>query len=224
MKKITRLLIVAVVLSLLLPGCDSKKKIQVSPENDPALHIACYEQLTALYGTERLQVLEALNCSLEDANVENWDAIGIPLESSYAGVEFEYCRLLFSDLTLHGAICEISYSYPDELDQAVEDAARMAAQLAEDLGIPHEVDTWNDWLEEEYQVEMDSEIPTYQDMEQIRNMLNSNAGGCLMWWDMTSVASPEVLKSLERFGEDACHAFSFSVLRFGDNIKIEFMF
>ena len=224
MKKIVRLLTVTITLLLLLQGCDSNKKIQVAPENDPALHIECYKELTALYGTERLQVLEALNCSVEDADVENWDAIGVPLDSSYAGVEFGTCRLWFRNSSLYRVTCEKSYSYPDELDQAVEDASAMAMRLAQDLGLPHQVDTWNDYLEEKYQVEMDSETPTYRDPEQIRDMLNNNTGGCIMWWDMTSVALPEVRNSIMQFGEDARYAFYLCVSRCDDEIRLELCF
>ncbi len=221
-KMIIRCLTMVFAAALLLSACSSQKQRQVAPENSPALHIDHYDQITALYGTERMEALNKLGFQLEDCNVIHGELIGVPLEFSYCGIEMEIYLRFNSEAKLHGVSLEKTYAYPEDTEQAVKDTLSIAAQLLQDLGEPHEVDTWNDWLEERYDVEMDSETPAYKEAEQIRKMLTEESasliGGSIMWWDMTSVASNAVKELLKSYGDGRPHGFSFNVDRLNNEI------
>ncbi len=203
-----RLLVIFTLAALLLAGCGGRGEIK--EENLPGKHLEHYDTLTALYGKRKMETLNALGMDANDVEMvnENRDIYNIHRPEEIAGVSLETI-LYFTDSLLGQVNCEKSYSYPDEMEQAITDAMQIAEALAQKLGKPHAVDTWNDHYEEEYHIEMDEELPAYQSADQIRGFLEGGLGGTIMQWNMTSVACPEVKKWISRFSpEDIRHEHS----------------
>lgn len=183
---------------ILLAGCSVNHK-KINAKHHPKNYFDHYETLTALWGMGKNDTLKALDLTASDVTYvrENNNHLGLPWTEVYAGVVLSVI-LNFNGSQLYRVDNEKTYAYPDELDQAIEDAMKIAAQLEKDLGKPHEVDQWNDWYEEEYKVKIDQKIPSYQDAAQIKAYLEAGLGGGIMNWDMTSIACKEVTDYLEK--------------------------
>lgn len=219
-----RIFAIVLAMTVLLTGCNINHK-KIADKNRPGKHLAYYDTLTALYGSGKMDTLDNLGIGANDVDFvnENNNYIGIRKAETYAGVDLSII-LYYVDSKLDGVHNRKTYAYPDELDQAVSDAMQIGQQLAKDLGKPHEVDTWNDWYEEEYQVEMDQETPAYQSAEQIKAFLDGNMGGTIMAWDMTEIACDAVMKQGERFNNTDytfVHYILLEVSRYGDEITLQ---
>ena len=199
--KWVRIIALFSVVSLLLTGCAWQERID--PNKDPKLHIDYYEELTALYGTERMATLEALGYEIQDTNVIHGFYIGLPLQVEYSGVLFDVYLSFDNDAKLSGVVYEKKYTYPEETEQAIQDTLAVAELLEENLGKPAETDGWNDWFEEEYDTEMDPDPPSYQSADELRKLIDNSTGGGIMWWDMTDYicTTAEEYKAM-RFGDE----------------------
>lgn len=195
---IKKLFALLTVVAILLAGCSINHK-KINAKNHPKNYFDHYETLTALWGTGKTDTLNALGLQAQNVTFVDGsrDRLGLPWTEAYAGIALQVV-LNFTDSGLYRVENEKTYAYPEELDQAIEDAMKIGAQLAKDLGKPHEVDRWNDWYEEEYKVEMDQKTPSYQDAAQMKAFLEAGLGGGIMYWDMTSVACKEVTNYLEK--------------------------
>lgn len=218
-----RFVVLLVALSVLLSGCSAYHK-RIADKNHPGKHLSYYETLTALYGSGKMDTLNALSIGANDVKFvdENNNLIDTGLDQSYADVDLDVV-LYYVDSKLEKVYNRKSYSYPDETDKAIGDAMQIAAQLEKDLGKPHEVDTWNDLYEEEYQVEMDQKTPAYKSAEQIKAFLDGDMGGAIMSWDMTAIACDAVKKQGERF-ESFTHYILLDICRFGDRIDLKIIY
>ena len=207
-----KLLSVCVVVAILFTGCSFFHK-KIADENHPKKHFSQYGSLTAVYGTGKTDTLTALGISPNEVvfDSDNNNRLIIPFTEVYADVEFSIL-LLYNFSKLYQVNNIKTYRYPDELDQAIEDAMRIAKQLEKDLGKPHVVDSWNDWYEEEYDVEMDQKTPAYQDSEQIREFLDAGLGGGIMSWDMTAVACEAVRTELDELNSKGSPGYRHNVV------------
>ena len=206
-RTVIRVTAAIVTVIALLSGCSGRQNID--PNRDPKLHVDCYEELTALYGTERMATLEALGYAIEDTNVIHGFYIGIPMQIEYAGVTFDIYLHFDNDARLSGVDYKKTYSYPSETEQAIRDVLNIGKQLEQDLGEPAQTDVWNDWYEEEYDVEMDPDPPSYQNADKLRKLVDNDTGGGIMWWDVAAFACPAAKEYItERFGEEGESGFS----------------
>ena len=192
-----KLLSMWIVVAILFTGCSFFHK-KIADENHPKKYFSQYETLTAVYGTGKTDTLTALGISPNDVifDSDNNNRLIIPFTEIYSNVEFNIL-LLYNFSKLYRVNNIKTYRYPDELDQAIADVMKIAKQMEKDLGKPHEVDGWNDWYEEEYDIEMDQKTPAYKDAEQIKAFLEAGLGGGIMSWDMTAVACDAVKTELE---------------------------
>ncbi len=214
-----RLLTIAIAALLLFSGCTKKT---VTDDNRPGKYFANYDTLTALYGTGKMDTLKALGIEANDVEFlnENYDYFIIHRVEKYADMELDII-LGYRESVLASVENRKTYTYPDELEQAVNDAVKVGRQLAADLGKPHQVDTWNDWYEEEYDVEMDEKTPAYQSAEQIKAFLDGGMGGTIMVWDMTSFACDAVQAQVELYKSkwgSYTHDVTFAICRFDNEI------
>lgn len=195
---VKRLTAVLLVSTILLAGCSVNHK-RIADKNHPKNYFEHYEKLTALWGTGKTDTLNVLELQPTDVIFVggNRDRLGLPWTEVYAGIALGVI-LNFTDSGLYQVQNIKTYAYPEELDQAIADAMKIGAQLTKDLGKPHKVDTWNDWYEEEYNIEMDQKTPSYQDAAQMKAYLEAGLGGSIMYWDMTSVACDAVSTYLEK--------------------------
>ena len=198
--KIISVILCFIMIFSAFTGCSKKK--EWDPQNDPKKHIGLYEKLTALYGSERMAVLEKLGYTLEDVNVLSGFYIGIPEQVEYAGVTFDIYLHFDSNAKLSGMTYEKIYSYPAEEDQAIQDILKMGKQMEQELGSPDETDVWNDWFEEEYDTEMDPNPPSYQSEAEIRKLIANDIGGSIAWWDVTGFACEENLAYKAELSDD----------------------
>lgn len=217
-----RLLALFVLTALLLSGCGGHGKIK--EENLPGKHLAHYDTLTALYGSGKMDTLNALGINANDVEFVdgNNNIFDIHRAEKIGGVSLDTI-LNFTDSLLSYVNCEKFYNYPDEMEQAIMDAMQIAVALEQKLGKPHTVDNWNDYYEEEHDIEMDQKTPAYQSADQIRGFLEGGLGGSIMRWDMTSVACPEVKQWISRYDSDDLrhkHLIGFYVGRYGQNIVV----
>lgn len=217
-----RLLALLSLVALLLAGCGREGKIR--EENLPGKHLKHYDSLTALYGSGKMDTLNALGIKANDVEFVdgNNNIFNIHRTEEIDGISLDTI-LYFTDSLLSQVNCEKTYSYPDEMEQAISDAMHIAAALEKKLGKPHGVDNWNDNYEEEHNIEMDQKTPAYQSADQIRGFLEGGLGGSIMKWDMTSVACPEVEQWISRYDSDDLrnkHLIGFYVRRDREKIVV----
>lgn len=220
---IKRLVVLIITVSVLLSGCSAYHK-KIADKNRPGKHISYYDTLTALYGSGKMDTLNALGIGANDVKFvdENNNLIDTGLKQNYADIDLDVV-LYYADSKLEKVYNMQRYRYPEEMDKAIADVMQIAAQLEKDLGKPHGVDTWNDWLEEEYQVEMDQKTPAYKSAEQIKAFLDGGMGGAIMSWDMTAVACGAVKKQGQRF-ESFTHYILLDISRIGDLIDLKILY
>ena len=190
--KIFRLLAFWLSLLLLitaLTACETEKKWD--PRKNPKLHIERYEALACFYGMDRSAVLKQLGYTLDElVTGDDFNAfnICIPEQVEYAGVTFNIYLRFNNDAVFTGFVFQKIYSYPSGTEQAVSDILTIGEQLEKDLGKPDETDRWNDWIEQQYDTEMDPNPPSYQSEAEIRKLIENNCGSSIAWWDITGYA------------------------------------
>lgn len=216
---IKRVLTILFAAILLLSGCTKNK---VTEDHRPGKYFSNYDTLTALYGTGKMDTLKALGIDANDVDFlnENYDYFIIHRTERYAGLELDII-LEFNESSLFGVENRKIYRYPDELEQAANDAVQVGKQLATDLGKPHQVDVWNDWYEEEHNIEMDEKTPAYKSSDQIKAFLEGEMGGTIMVWDMTSVACDAVKTQVKQYKvkwDSYAHRVTFGIYRIDNEI------
>ena len=234
MKSMVRWIAVSLCVAIFLGafvGCSSKKEKVYDPKNDPKLYIDHYEKLIGLVGTERMATLEALGYTLQDVKVDdgNYDYMGLPMQTEYCDVTFDiFVRFDYDEATLRSMNYEKIYAYPGAEEQAIKDILRIGEQMVREFGAPDEVDSWNDWLEEENKVEMDPNPPAYKNEEEIRKLIEMGTGGTICSWDITGFIPQAVreYKAAHFGGETSTMTLDFSAdTKYGDNcIRIELQF
>lgn len=226
--RIFRFFLCLLLLTAVLLGCTAQKPEKVfDPNHDPRQHIEHFEKITALYGTERLEALKALGYELSDTTFEHWHYIEIPQKANVCDIDFSIF-LRFEDLKdqnecLFGTQYLKTYDYPEEKDKAIQDVLALGEYLVEKLGEPDEVDTWNDYFEEQSGIELDETIPAYQSAEQLEKLLEYR-GGDIMLWDMSGYAPASVVKYRTEKGWDVILQMRLSFAIWDDAIQLEISF
>lgn len=183
MKK--RFLLFVVSLSLVLAGfslsgCDALKEVK---RVDPSPYIEHFDRFSALYGTERMELLTKLGYELSDTKFEHGFTFELPLQAKVHDVSFDISVHLDSDAKLQSVSYRTTYSYPEDKDLALQQIMATCKYLADNLGQPAEVDMWNDWYEEESGEELDQTTPIYCSEEQLIELFENEFGGGIMRWD-----------------------------------------
>lgn len=228
MKYWFRLFVCFSLIAGILSGCTLREPEEtVDPKQDPRLHIEHFDRMISLYGTERIEALRILGYELSDTTFESWHYIEIPQKANICDIDFSIF-LRFEDLKdqdecLFGTQYLKAYDYPEEKDKAIQDVLALGEYLAEKLGEPDEVDTWNDYLEERSGIELDETIPAYQSAEQLEKLLEYR-GGDIMLWDLSGYAPASLVEHRTEEGWDVILQMWLSFAIWDDAIQLEISF
>lgn len=201
MKRTLFVLVVVCILLGIVAGCDRTKAV------DPALHFSRYSQLTELFGTERMATPEALGFDLQQVENISDSRWGFPITEEYAGLEFDISTM-FSGADYHfaGVYMERAYAYPEEKDELIFDTVTVCQRLCADFGPATDSSYFFNWVEVMLGEQWNEDVKFWQDAWVMERVVDAEYGGTLLWWDITSVATPAVMNELESLGSDAVHA------------------
>ena len=201
MKRLISGLLVVCVLCCVLVGCDRTQAV------DPALYFSHYSELTEQFGTGRMDTPEALGFDLQQVENISDSRWGFPLKEEYAGLEFNISTMFSGkDYHLSGIYMERSYAYPDEKDALIFDTVAVCQRLCADFGPATDTSYFFNWVEVMLAEQWNTDVKFWQDAWVMERVVDAEYSGSLLWWDITSVATPNIMKELKSHEADAVHA------------------
>ena len=205
-----RALVLIVTAVLFCTGCTEH---EVKKDAQPGKVFSQYDRLTGLYGTAgRNEVLDQLGIDLQAVNIENGDHLGLPIQDTYAGLDFDiYLNFGHDDGVLNSVEYERVYRYPEEREQMIMDITTLCDQMILDFGDEADTEYVFEWAQKMLKEEWNQDIKVWQDAAILRRLMNEDYYGSILWWDMTSVASETVRNHLESRGKDYVHGLAISI-------------
>ena len=214
---IATLFAVSFTLSL-LAGCTRT----VSDDVEPEKCFSHYAELTALYGTPRMDTPAALGFDLQAVENISDNRWGFPIEEEYADLNFDI-SINFSGKDYHfsGVCMERVYKLPEEETDLLMDAANVCKQLSFDFGKPNDTSYFFNWVEAMMGEEWNRDIKFWQDPSLLKRVVDEDFSGNLVTWDLTPVATTTIKKELESY-DDRRHTLTCNIYvdRFNDSATL----
>lgn len=185
-------LLVAVLIAVsALTGCNKMPVVDKSIK--PEEHFSQYKTLTDLYGTPWRDTLQKLNIDLQELDTEGLNYVGVPLQESYAGLEFDTAlRFGGDDNHLRGVEYSVSYQYPEDEVKLLQDMVKINRELISDFGKASDTSLVFNWVEKRLGEEWNRDIAYWQDVQVLKRLLDAGYDGTLLYWNLSSVDSDNI--------------------------------
>ena len=196
MRRIISLLVAALIAVSALAGCNKMPAVDKSVKTEE--HFSLYKTLTDLYGTPWREVLEKLNIDLQEIDADGLTNVGIPLQETYAGIEFDVAlRFGGEDEHLLGVEYTATYRHPESEGELLRDLVKINRELISDFGDASDTSIVFNWAEKRMGEKWNRDIAYWQDTQVLKRLLDDDFSGSLLYWNLNSVA-PEQVEKLDR--------------------------
>lgn len=210
MKRMISLFLAIAMMILGFTGCNKMPTVDKSVQPDQIF--SHYKTLTDQYGLSMSQTLNNLKIDPQML-INNGSAVfGIPWDEEYAGFTFDVGLNFGTGEQFTGVHYEISYQYPENELQLLQDTVAVSKQMISDFGDKLDATHAFNWVETYLKEEWDRDIRYWEDISVLKRLLDEGYEGPILKWDITPVAGESVRAYLqERYGKDGRCALFLSV-------------